>query len=62
MKREPSMRYNLHVVSEDVDRPPYPGELPEFFQSLTATQMVQAAIDLDLPVTTLIDTSLSLVS
>lgn len=56
------MRYNLHVVSEDVDRPHYPGELPEFFQSLTATQMVQAAIDLDLPVTTLIDTSLSLVS
>jgi hypothetical protein len=57
------MPYNLHMSSE-VDKPPHVplAELPEFFQSLTATQMVQAALGLDLPVTTLLDISVSLVS
>lgn len=57
------MPYNLHMSSE-VDKPPHVplAELPEFFQSLTATQMVQAALGLDLPVTTLLDISVSLVA
>jgi hypothetical protein len=57
------MPCNLHLSTE-VDKPPHVPipELPEFFQSLTATQMVQAAIGLDLPVAALLDISVSLVA
>lgn len=48
------MPYNLHV-SEDVDKPPHAEELPDRLRFLTATQMVQAAIGLDLRVSTLIN-------